>query len=313
MCARTPPGPSRRPAAGPGRPPAHRAQVVLLRAHERPVPGPGPGPGRADLLPAPPGAARRRPATPSGCSGSRTSWATGPTPPPRSSSTPRSPGRSARPAGACATIIEMVSATRLDCVLGSAAGMRLGCVTAVHYATHRRAFGASLISQPLMASVLADLALESEAATTLALRLAGCGRPGRPAGTRREARPAAGRAARRQVLGLQARAAARRRGAGVPRRQRLRGGVRHAPAVPRGAAELDLGGLRQRDRPGRAPRARQRQQGAADALAGRAGPGRGRRPAARRGAQRAAPGCCGSWPPGDRPRGAVRGPAGWPG
>jgi putative acyl-CoA dehydrogenase len=71
------------------------------------------------------------------------------------------------------TIIEMVSATRLDCVLGSAAGMRLGCVTAVHYASHRRAFGASLISQPLMASVLADLVLESEAATTLALRLAG--------------------------------------------------------------------------------------------------------------------------------------------
>jgi len=71
------------------------------------------------------------------------------------------------------TIIEMVSATRLDCVLGSAAGMRLGAVTAVHYTTHRRAFGASLISQPLMASVLADLVLESEAATTLALRLAG--------------------------------------------------------------------------------------------------------------------------------------------
>ncbi len=71
------------------------------------------------------------------------------------------------------TIIEMVSATRLDCVLGSAAGMRLGCVTAVHYAAHRRAFGASLISQPLMISVLADLVLESEAATTLALRLAG--------------------------------------------------------------------------------------------------------------------------------------------
>ncbi len=71
------------------------------------------------------------------------------------------------------TIIEMVSATRLDCVLGSAAGMRRGCVTAVHYTTHRRAFGASLISQPLMASVLADLVLESEAATTLALRLAG--------------------------------------------------------------------------------------------------------------------------------------------
>jgi putative acyl-CoA dehydrogenase len=71
------------------------------------------------------------------------------------------------------TIIDMVSATRLDCVLGSAAGMRRGCVTAVHYATHRQAFGKDLIAQPLMAAVLADLALEAEAATTLAVRLAG--------------------------------------------------------------------------------------------------------------------------------------------
>jgi putative acyl-CoA dehydrogenase len=71
------------------------------------------------------------------------------------------------------TIIEMVSATRLDCVLGSAAGMRRGCVTAVHYTTHRQAFGKDLIAQPLMSSVLADLALESEAATALAMRLAG--------------------------------------------------------------------------------------------------------------------------------------------
>ena len=71
------------------------------------------------------------------------------------------------------TIIEMVSATRLDCVLGSAAGMRRGCVTAVHYATHRQAFGKDLVEQPLMSSVLADLTLEAEAATTLAIRLAG--------------------------------------------------------------------------------------------------------------------------------------------
>jgi putative acyl-CoA dehydrogenase len=71
------------------------------------------------------------------------------------------------------TILEMVSATRLDCVLGSAATMRLACVTAVHYAGTRRSFGATLISHPLMTSVLADLALESEAATTLAIRLAG--------------------------------------------------------------------------------------------------------------------------------------------
>ncbi|MGH3309066.1 MAG: isovaleryl-CoA dehydrogenase [Streptomyces sp.] len=72
-----------------------------------------------------------------------------------------------------ATIIEMVNMTRLDCVLGAASGMRLGLVRAVHHATHRRAFGSALIDQPLMRNVLADLALESEAATTVALRLAG--------------------------------------------------------------------------------------------------------------------------------------------
>lgn len=72
-----------------------------------------------------------------------------------------------------ATIIEMVNTTRLDCALGAASGMRLGLVRAVHHATHRRAFGKALIDQPLMRNVLADLALESEAATTVALRLAG--------------------------------------------------------------------------------------------------------------------------------------------
>ncbi|MER7000307.1 isovaleryl-CoA dehydrogenase [Streptomyces sp. NPDC000410] len=72
-----------------------------------------------------------------------------------------------------ATIIEMVNMTRLDCVLGAASGMRLGLIRAVHHATHRRAFGAALIDQPLMRNVLADLALESEAATAVAMRLAG--------------------------------------------------------------------------------------------------------------------------------------------
>jgi putative acyl-CoA dehydrogenase len=77
------------------------------------------------------------------------------------------------PGRGVATIIGMVSATRLDCVLGSAAAMRQACVTAVHYAGARRSFGKRLISHPLMAAVLADLTLESEAATTLAMRLAG--------------------------------------------------------------------------------------------------------------------------------------------
>ncbi|MGW0548824.1 acyl-CoA dehydrogenase family protein [Streptomyces altiplanensis] len=70
------------------------------------------------------------------------------------------------------TIIEMVAATRLDCVVGSAALMRQSVVQAAHHAAHRSAFGSKLIDKPLMRNVLADLALESEAATTLALRLA---------------------------------------------------------------------------------------------------------------------------------------------
>ncbi|MFH9569182.1 acyl-CoA dehydrogenase family protein [Streptomyces sp. NPDC017230] len=70
------------------------------------------------------------------------------------------------------TIIDMVAATRLDCVLGSAGLMRQAVAQAVHHCTYREAFGAKLVDQPLMRNVLADLAIESEAATTLALRLA---------------------------------------------------------------------------------------------------------------------------------------------
>ncbi len=71
------------------------------------------------------------------------------------------------------TIIEMVNMTRLDCVIGSAAGMRYGLTQALHHATHRKAFEKALVDQPLMRNVLADLALESEAATALMMRLAG--------------------------------------------------------------------------------------------------------------------------------------------
>ncbi|MFD9938057.1 DNA alkylation response protein [Streptomyces massasporeus] len=71
------------------------------------------------------------------------------------------------------TIIEMVNCTRLDCVMMSAALMRKSLVEAGHHARHRSAFGSRLVDQPLMRNVLADLALESEAATTLTLRLAG--------------------------------------------------------------------------------------------------------------------------------------------
>ncbi|WP_406045160.1 isovaleryl-CoA dehydrogenase [Micromonospora sp. NBC_00898] len=71
------------------------------------------------------------------------------------------------------TIIDMVNLTRLDCVIGAAAGMRQGVITAAHHVTHRQAFGRHLVDQPLMRNVLADLAVESEAATILMLRLAG--------------------------------------------------------------------------------------------------------------------------------------------
>ncbi|HEY5151231.1 MAG TPA: acyl-CoA dehydrogenase family protein [Mycobacterium sp.] len=71
------------------------------------------------------------------------------------------------------TIIEMVNLTRLDCTLGSATSMRSGLTRAIHHAQHRKAFGAYLIDQPLMRNVLADLAVEAEAATTIAMRMAG--------------------------------------------------------------------------------------------------------------------------------------------
>jgi putative acyl-CoA dehydrogenase len=70
------------------------------------------------------------------------------------------------------TIIEMVVHTRLDCVLGSTALQRRAVAEAIHHATHRSAFGRLLTEQPLMENVLADLAVESEAATVTALRLA---------------------------------------------------------------------------------------------------------------------------------------------
>ncbi len=70
------------------------------------------------------------------------------------------------------TIIEMVNHTRLDCVMGGATGMRAGVAQAIHHASHRSVFGRQLSEQPLMRNVLADLAVESEAATIAAMRLA---------------------------------------------------------------------------------------------------------------------------------------------
>jgi putative acyl-CoA dehydrogenase len=71
------------------------------------------------------------------------------------------------------TIVEMVNMTRLDCVIGSTTSMRSALTQAMHHARHRSAFGKKLVDQPLMRNVLADLAVESEAATTAMMRLAG--------------------------------------------------------------------------------------------------------------------------------------------
>ncbi|MCZ2407336.1 MAG: isovaleryl-CoA dehydrogenase [Burkholderiales bacterium] len=69
-------------------------------------------------------------------------------------------------------IIEMVAMTRFDCMVGSSAGMRMALSQALHHCAHRSAFGKRLVEQPLMQNVLADLALESEAAMVLSLRMA---------------------------------------------------------------------------------------------------------------------------------------------
>ena len=71
------------------------------------------------------------------------------------------------------TILTMVNHTRLDCIIGVVGQLRAGYSQAIHHTRHRAAFGKTLVDQPLMRNVLSDLALESEAATTLMMRLAG--------------------------------------------------------------------------------------------------------------------------------------------
>ena len=147
------------------------------------------------------------------------------------------------------TILEMVNHTRLDCVLGSTALMRRAVAEATHHAAHRSAFGRMLAEQPLMRNVLADLCVESEAATVTALRLA-------------RAFDEADVPFRRLATAVAKFWICKRtpplvgRGARVPGRQRLRRGVAAAAPLPREPAQLDLGGIRQRQRPRRPARAR---------------------------------------------------------
>ena len=69
------------------------------------------------------------------------------------------------------TIIEMVTCTRLDCAVGSAGLMRLALANAIHHCRHRTVFERKLVDQPIMQQVLADVALDVEAATALSFRL----------------------------------------------------------------------------------------------------------------------------------------------
>ena len=179
--------------------------------------------GRAHLLPGAAGARRRQPQPARRRTAQGQARATAPTRPPSWSSDGTWAQRLGDEGRGVRTIIEMVAATRLDCVLGSASLMRRALAEASWHVAHRSAFGGLLADKPLMQNVVADLAVESEAATAL----------GDPAGRggRRRRRPARGgaapdRAAAGEVLGLQAHPDDGRRGAGVPGRQRLRRGVR---------------------------------------------------------------------------------------
>jgi putative acyl-CoA dehydrogenase len=122
------------------------------------------------------------------------------------------------------TIIDMVNLTRLDCVLGSAAGMHHGVLQATHHARHRRAFGQKLIDAPLMTNVLADLIVEAEAATTVAMRLAGA--------TDRAVRGDTAEETFRRLALAVTKYWVCKRGPGMLGRQRLHRGLRHAEALP---------------------------------------------------------------------------------
>ena len=174
------------------------------------------------------------------------------------------------------TIIEMGTYTRLDCAIGSSGLMRQAVAQAIHHAKHRTAFQKRLVDHALMRNVLADLALESEAATVLAMRLARAfDEEGEAAEAfRRVVTPAAKFWICKRAQALTGEAME------VLGRQRLRRGVPLGAPLPRGAGELDLGGLGKRHVPRRAARSRPRAAGDRRA-AGRASRGGGRGAAAR--------------------------------
>ena len=140
-------------------------------------------------------------------------------------------------------IIQMVQLTRLDCAVASAGLMRMAVAQAVHHCGHRVVFQAQLRDQPMMRAVLADMALDVEGATALAMRLSRA--LDRAATDTREAAYARLLDAGRQILDLQTCAGLGVRSHGMPRRQRLCRGKPAAAALSRGAGQRDLGRLRQ--------------------------------------------------------------------
>ena len=140
------------------------------------------------------------------------------------------------------TIIEMVTCTRLDCAVASAGLMRLALANAIHHCRHRTVFQKHLVDQPLMSQVLADLALDVEAATALSFRLA------RSFDRASDAHAAAWRRLMTPVTKYwvcKIGPALRLRGDGVPGRQWLCRGGPGGAALSRAAAQRHLGGLRQ--------------------------------------------------------------------
>ena len=149
-----------------------RPQVLRLGADVRRVSRAGPGAGRACRVFSFPAGGPTEPRTRCRSSASSARWAMSPTRRARRSCAARSAGWSAPEGRGVATIIEMVAMTRFDCMIGSSAGMRMAVSQAIDHCRQRKAFGAFLIDQPLMTAVLADLAIEAEAALTLTMRIA---------------------------------------------------------------------------------------------------------------------------------------------
>ncbi len=150
-----------------------------------------------------------------------------------------------------ATIIEMVAMTRFDCMIGSSAGMRMATSQAIDHCRQRKAFGAFLIDQPIMTAVLADLAIEAEAALTLTMRIA---RALDHRDVEHEDALVRTRDGDRQVLDLQARTRPRLRGSRMHRRLWGDGGFADAAPLSRGPGQRDLGRQRQRPVPRHRPR-----------------------------------------------------------